>query len=121
MSEADRVLIIEDDKAVSESMAELLSFEGYDTKVANNGKEGLEILKKGFAPCIILLDLMMPVMDGWTFHSQLKKEPAFLQIPVLVMSGVVDVYNHLGLDGIVGRVQKPINFEALMSLIRMHC
>src|SRR5262245_10967205 len=80
------VLIIEDDVSIRATMREALELLGYEAQVAQNGREALEILSKDYRPCLILLDLMMPVMDGWEFRRAQEQDPRLKDIPVIVVS-----------------------------------
>src|SRR5215510_8699670 len=65
-----RVLVVDDDQDIRDALCELLRDEGYEAIAVANGEEALTYLKGGNLPCVILLDLMMPVMDGWEFRRQ---------------------------------------------------
>src|SRR5512138_1556906 len=80
-----RVLIVEDDVDIRETLAELLATAGYDTAQAANGRDGLDQARRA-PPDLIVLDLMMPVMDGWQFRSAQRGDPALAPIPVIVIS-----------------------------------
>lgn len=81
MAEECSVLVVEDDDDVRDMMVELLEAGGYTALIARHGEEALAQLRAGQRPCIILLDLMMPVMDGWTFCDEVQKDPALAGIP----------------------------------------
>jgi CheY-like chemotaxis protein len=80
-----RVLIVEDDVDIRETLGELLATVGYETTSAANGLEGLTAARRA-RPDLIVLDLMMPVMDGWQFRSAQRQDPALASIPVIVIS-----------------------------------
>ena len=82
------VLIIDDDEGIRTALAELLELSGYQVAVAADGQEGLELLAVGLEPNAIVLDLMMPRMDGWTFLSRLRADPKFHEMPVVVTTAV---------------------------------
>jgi len=85
-SSRQHVLLVEDDAALRSSLAEVLEAEGFDVATAPNGRAALEVLRTGPPPSAIVLDLMMPVMDGWDFrHAQLA-DPALKDIPVVVVT-----------------------------------
>jgi CheY-like chemotaxis protein len=80
------ILIVEDDLDIREALAEALGFEGYDVLLAENGQEALDVLRVGPLPHVILLDLLMPVMNGWEFRQEQLADPALAGIPVVVVS-----------------------------------
>ena len=82
------VLIIDDDEGIRVALAEILELFGYHVAVAADGQEGVELLEVGLEPNAIILDLMMPRMDGWTFLSRLRQDPKFQEVPVVVTSAV---------------------------------
>lgn len=118
MTPCGTILIIEDDLAIREALAQLLQFEGYEVREANNGQEGLDLLPTLKDPCLVLLDLMMPVMDGWEFLSKKQNDSAIAAVPVLVVSAVEEA----GITtGSVGIIKKPIEFEVLLEAVKQHC
>jgi CheY-like chemotaxis protein len=82
------VLVIDDDEAIRSALAEVLRLSGYEVAVAADGQEGIELLAVGLAPQAIVLDLMMPRMDGWTFLLELRADARFRELPVVVTSAV---------------------------------
>ena len=115
-----RVLLVEDDAAIRESLAELLQDEGFDLLLAANGQEALEILRRGASPAAILLDLMMPVMDGWDFRQAQLEDPELRGIPVVVVSAAGFSPDTIRMQfGEVEQVPKPVHhFELLEALAR---
>ncbi len=85
-----RILLVEDDTAIRETIAELLSDEGYRVTSAANGAEALALLEASDAPSLILLDLMMPVMNGWELRRALHDDPRLASVPVVVISASRD-------------------------------
>jgi len=81
-----RLLFVEDDSAIRESLGEALQEDGFEVVAAANGREALEHLRNGARPSAILLDLMMPVMDGWDFRRAQLDDPSLRDIPVVVVS-----------------------------------
>ena len=80
------VLLVEDDAAIAGSLGEALREEGLEVATAQNGREALQVLRGGLRPSVILLDLMMPVMDGWDFRHEQLRDPALRDIPVVVVT-----------------------------------
>ena len=78
------VLLVDDDEAIREALTELLVCEGFAVHPAQNGKEALDWLHRNGGPCVVVLDLMMPVMDGRTFLGIRRADPSLSKIPVLV-------------------------------------
>ena len=81
------VLLVEDDGAIRETLAEVLTEEGYIVSTAMHGAQALDHLTCGLRPRLILLDLMMPVMTGWDLMARVADEPALWSVPVIVVSG----------------------------------
>lgn len=112
------ILVVDDDYAIRDSLTELLEDEGYLVARAENGQEALDFLRHNGVPCLILLDLMMPVMDGYEFINQQRGDPQLAGIPVVVITAAAD-----GSRGIQARqvLPKPIRAETLMNTIKHYC
>ena len=113
------VLIVEDDADLRDMMAQLLSLEGFNAATVSNGREALEYLHDGDRPDVILLDLMMPVMDGWEFRRRQQADPTVAGVPVIVLSALdqsraADVRADAFL-------KKPLDFDRLLTLVRNYC
>jgi CheY-like chemotaxis protein len=115
------VLVVEDEPDIREVMVAILESEGYVARAAAHGAEALAHLRAGLTPCIILLDLMMPVMDGWTFCQERDKDPALATIPIIVVSAVArkDPKN-AGLRA-VDHLPKPLDVATLLSAVQRYC
>jgi CheY-like chemotaxis protein len=113
------VLIVEDDADLREMMAQLLTLEGFRAETAANGRDALDYLEKGAHPDVILLDLMMPVMDGWEFRRRQSQNPALARVPVVVLSAL-DQSRAADIDG-AAFLKKPLDFDRLLSLVRHYC
>ena len=113
------VLIVEDDEDLREMMAQLLTLEGFDTATAANGREALDYLHRADKPEVILLDLMMPVMDGWEFRRQQQAEPDLARVPVIVLSAL-DPTRAANVDA-TAFLKKPLDFDRLLDLVRTYC
>jgi CheY-like chemotaxis protein len=113
----DRLLIVEDDDGVRESLRETLEDFGFRVDEARHGKAALEYLRCNPSPCLVLLDLMMPVMNGWEFMAAVQREPDIPTPRVVVVSAVADSAP----QGILGRVKKPFDIDGLVSMIRELC
>ena len=120
MSQPD-VLVVDDDAEIRESIADLLRDEGYGTAVAAHGREALEQLRGGVPADLIVLDLMMPVMDGPTFRARQRGEPDIAGIPVVVISAFQDVEDKAQRLGATAALRKPISFRDLIETVRRLC
>ena len=112
------VLIVEDDEDLRDMMAQMLTIEGFDTSVASNGREALEYLQRETRPHVILLDLMMPVMDGWEFRRRQKADPELAPLPVIVLSALDPARAKVDATAFL---KKPLDFDHLLQLVRTHC
>jgi CheY-like chemotaxis protein len=112
------ILIVEDDADVREDLADLLRHKGYEVTTAANGRDAHDGIQ-GLAgrPDLILLDLMMPVMDGWQFRALQLQDPALATIPVVILSGAGDVRREAAALGAAGYVKKPFKLNVLLSAI----
>jgi CheY-like chemotaxis protein len=116
------VLVVDDDAAIRHTVQEILSDEGYAVRAAENGREALEVLRTiDSLPGIILLDLRMPVMDGWSFRQQQRADPRLASIPVLVLSADGAMAARLAELDVAGALAKPLRLEALLSAVARHC
>ena len=113
------VLIVEDDEDLREMMAQLLTLEGFQTATVANGREALEYLHNASKPDVILLDLMMPVMDGWEFRRQQQADPSIAPVPVIVLSAL-DQGRASNLEA-TAFLKKPLDFDRLLTLVRVYC
>lgn len=115
------VLIVEDDADIRATMCEALEDNGYKAVPAANGMEALAYLRSNNErPCLILLDLMMPVMDGQTFRAEQRADPALASIPVVVISAYRDVERYAN-DLAAECLPKPVRLDALLATARRHC
>lgn len=118
----DRILIIEDEPDLRDTLRDLLELEGFEVASAANGREGLLALAEAGKPCLILLDLMMPVMDGWQFLETLRNRPDLLPvgIAIAVVSAVADMSDIRERYG-CEVLKKPVKIEQLLALAHAHC
>lgn len=119
-SEDRRILVIEDDPDVRSMISIMLNIEGYHVDTAENGREALEKLRGGADPDLILVDLMMPVMNGWQFRAEQVRDPDFAQIPAIVISGGDRVAEHTRALGATDYLRKPIDLEVLLATVQRY-
>jgi len=114
------VLVVDDDSSARESMAEILDAKGYRVLQAENGQRALDVLKKTPRfPCLVLLDLVMPVMGGREFLERRARDPILRNIPVVVVSG--NTMSDEPLEGIAAYLGKPVSVDRLIDVIQLHC
>jgi CheY-like chemotaxis protein len=107
------VLVVDDETDIREAVSEVLSDEGFDVIAASDGAEAIT-KARALHPSLVLLDLMMPRMNGWEFCAVRSRDPELAAIPVVVLSALGRVS---GLDA-VGFIQKPFDLEQLVSAVR---
>lgn len=116
------VLVVDDDPAIREVIAELLEDEGYVVAIAADGEEALAILQGQAAPpCLILLDLMMPRMNGWEFREAQRLDPSLAPIPVITISAHADLLSGGTRLDAAGHLPKPLDIDRLLATIRHYC
>lgn len=114
------VLVVEDDLDIRETFQQLLEIEGYRVLTAGNGQEGIDVLKRADElPCLILLDLMMPVMNGWEFLEVQKSDPKIARIPVVVVTAAGKEKERT--VSAAGFLKKPIELDTLLATVARYC
>jgi CheY-like chemotaxis protein len=113
------VLIVDDDVAVRGTIARYLAHDGFTVKEADNGQEAFTYLRGGGEAGVILLDLRMPVMDGWRFRGEQRRDPALAHIPVIVLSGA-DSDRFPELEA-AAAFEKPFSMKELVAVVRHFC
>lgn len=114
------VLVVEDDIEIRYVLKEALEIEGYEVYTAGNGKEAIDtLLNTACHPCLILLDLMMPVMSGWEFLKHRHENDTLATIPVVVVSAAGE--RKLQEAEAEGVVKKPINLDLLLNWVNRFC
>ena len=114
------ILVVDDDDDIREVLGEVLRDAGHQVKTASNGAEALDILKDGGAhPCLVLLDLMMPVMDGYRFLEHKRQDPALAGIPTAVITAgrTVEFGRLTGAQ----LLPKPIQLPTLLKVVAEFC
>ncbi|MGH8337706.1 MAG: response regulator [Gammaproteobacteria bacterium] len=107
------ILVVDDDEAVLEALADLLAVSGYEVARANNGARALDYMRNNPPPALVIHDLVMPVMDGWRLQKEMKKDSTMAQLPVVVMSALADP------DGIdaAAILLKPFNIMQFLDIV----
>jgi len=117
------VLVVEDHDDARIVVTRFLELSGYDVSSAINGSDALDKLKSGLRPCLILLDLMMPVMDGITFGERLRALPdgVVAQTPVVLLTGAHDVEAAKQRIQAVEVIRKPASYVRVRDVVEHHC
>jgi CheY-like chemotaxis protein len=112
-----RILVVEDDEDAREAMVALLQMKGYRAVPAGNGQEALDYLRRAPVPDLIILDLWMPVMDGWQFRSEQVKDPRLKNVPVIVVTALSDRADVDANEIII----KPVDVNRLLTTVSQYC
>jgi CheY-like chemotaxis protein len=115
------VLLVEDDAALRKSLAELVEAEGLRALAAGNGFEAVELLRHEPRPDLILLDLMMPVMNGWAFLKYRNEHAVLSSVPVVVTTGWNEVPGEADVIGVQGYLRKPLVPQSVLEVVRKYC
>ena len=119
MAGPTRILVVEDDPEVRDALTFLLTEEGYSVTAAADGQEALDHLRGPARPWLVLLDLMMPGMNGWQFMDEVRVHPGLRQVPIVVVSayGSADGVRSVGATDYL---KKPFDPETLLAVVSRH-
>ena len=120
-SPTKNVLIVEDDFDIRDLLVFVLNSNGYRATGVSNGQEAISHLRQTRETSLILLDLMMPIMDGWEFRQAQQGDPALGQIPVVVLSAIDEVREQGGTLQAASYLCKPIDFGVLLETVGRYC
>jgi CheY-like chemotaxis protein len=116
---APPIFIVDDDTDLREVLGELLSDEGWAPRLCPNGRAALDLLRSGVRPRVILLDLMMPEMDGWQFRQEQLRDAALRDIPVVVMTASRGLADDGALAG-AEVLEKPVGLTDILGAVERH-
>jgi len=117
-----RIFVVEDEEMIRESVVEFLDDNGYEAVGAVDGLDALnKLAAPGLRPCLILLDLMMPIMDGRTFREQQLQTPELAAIPVVLFSAYRDLSRTADELHAAGHLPKPLKLPDLLRTVQQHC
>ena len=112
------ILVVDDDTSIRETLREFLAAQGYEVRSAGDGAWALDVIRRGFVPDLILLDLMMPVMSGWEFLLEAEEDPLLRRIPIVVVSAMPAPVAEPGSEGgVKACVTKPFQLDEVLGLI----
>lgn len=112
------VLLVDDDEDIRQAIGDLLRVKGYAVITAADGAEALSVLANPARPCIVLLDLVMPGMDGWKFLAVVQTDPGLSAIPVCIMSAHAATHAP---SGCAALLHKPFELDDLLRIVSEHC
>jgi CheY-like chemotaxis protein len=113
------ILVVEDDPSIREALCEALELEGYQAVGAEHGKAALDYLARSARPCLILLDLMMPVMDGRSFRAAMLEDEELAQVPVVaITAGGAQLASTVAVDRVLF---KPLRMDTVVDVVKEHC
>jgi CheY-like chemotaxis protein len=123
VSQPHRVLVVDDDREIRETVVEVLGDKGFEVVGAADGAEALAVLRDDpdRSWCLVLLDLMMPIMDGRAFRTEQLADPALSNIPVVVVSAISDVGAAAEELKVAAHVTKPVKLAELVGLVEQFC
>jgi CheY-like chemotaxis protein len=114
-----QILVVDDDAGIRETLCEALELEGYQVVCLEHGQAALDYLQSAAPPCVVLLDVMMPVMDGRELRRQMLRDPKLAQIPVVIITA-----GGTGAASGVAAVDvlyKPLRIETVINSVGRHC
>jgi CheY-like chemotaxis protein len=115
------ILVVEDDSTLRNAVGDLLGEEGISTTRAENGQVGLDLLRTGARPCLVLLDLQMPLVDGFTFRRRQLEDPRIAGIPVVVMTGQAGKAQEAERLGVAATMRKPVAASRVLGAVERYC
>ncbi len=117
------ILVVDDDDATREAIREFLEEEGYQTAQASDGHQALALVRQpGFKPDLMLLDLMMPTMDGWQLRARLHADPALATIPIVIMTAHAAMLRALvNAEPQTPVLRKPLDLDRLLEVVATYC
>jgi CheY-like chemotaxis protein len=113
---AGPVLIVDDEFDIREAVRDVLASEGYEVLTAVNGREALDLLDHPPRPCVVLLDLMMPVMNGWQVIEALRSRSDLSDLPIVLVTA-----SDSRPKDVAGLIRKPFDLDRLLSTVERHC
>ncbi len=121
MSTLCHIMVVEDDAGIREALIDTLVEEGYRVTAAANGVDAFRQLQYEARPCLILLDLMMPVMTGWEFVVRLRQQPDLASIPVVILSAVAEFQRERPGFAEMMLLPKPVSVDELLGMVERTC
>jgi CheY-like chemotaxis protein len=115
------VLVVDDDADTRGALVAILEAEGYQVAEAEHGLAALERLRESRCPCVIVLDLFMPKMNGWRFREEQRRDPSLASIPVIVISADPTATRQVTDLGVEAAMTKPLDYDQLLTVVERYC
>jgi PAS domain S-box-containing protein len=115
------VLVVDDDEPFRTEIVEALQRSGYAVVSAGDGREALEYLRGDNTPALVILDMMMPLMEGWTLFEAVKRDPRLAAVPIVLLTCLGDTQEQLPTQEVTGYLKKPVRMKKLLSIAAEHC
>lgn len=116
------ILVVDDDDDIRDTIIQCFGDEGYEAAGARHGQEALDKLRSGASlPCMILLDIMMPVMDGRAFRAEQLRDPRLCDIPIVVVTANANLGEVEAELKTAGALRKPVSLKQLFKVAEAHC
>jgi CheY-like chemotaxis protein len=116
-----KVLVVDDDPDSRGSVAAVLEAEGYSVAEAEDGLDALKQLRASTCTCLVVLDLFMPTMNGWTFRQEQMRDPALASIPVVIVSADSSAARQAVSLGVEAAMAKPLDFDRFLAVVGRYC
>jgi two-component system, sensor histidine kinase and response regulator len=110
------ILIVDDERDIRESLKDFFEDEGYTVSTACDGAEAMRMLNHGAPPCVVILDLLMPVLGGNEVYAKMQADPRLARVPVIVSTS-----DPASAPSGVLLMKKPINLDRLLGAVEQHC
>ena len=111
------VLVVEDEEDLREMMRDALELNGYHVVTAHDGQQAFDEIARIDELCLVILDLLMPGMNGWDFYEQMRKRSELASVPVVIHSSAPDNAS----AGVTRVLQKPMELSRLLSVVQEYC
>jgi CheY-like chemotaxis protein len=115
------VLVVDDDEPFRTEIVEVLRRSGYAVVSAGDGREALEYLRGDNTPALVILDMMMPLMEGWSLFEAVKRDPRLASVPIVLLTCVGDSEDDMPELDVSGYLNKPVRMTKLLSIAAEHC
>ncbi len=113
--------MVDDDESFRTELVEALQKSGFAVVSAGDGREALEYLRGDNTPALVLLDMMMPLMNGWSLFEAVKQDPRLASVPIVLLTAVAENDDAQPLPAVAERLNKPVRMNTLLSLAAAHC